>query len=202
MKKGAPESKMAKKNHEDLRVQKTKRLLFSTFMNMLAEGSYEDITVNSLCQAADIRRATFYKHFSDKTDFSLFVMYSLREQFEKGIWKSGIQFDAGTRYYVAYANAVIEFIDNNEAIVKNLLQSAMLSPLLKMVIEQNAKETFERLKMSEKLGLSAVCSVETVTTVLSCGITAIIFDWISAGKSKPKSEISYEIEAVINALLT
>lgn len=192
---------MTKESHEDLRVQKTKKLLFSSFMNMLAEGSYEDITVNSLCQAAGIRRATFYKHFSDKTDFSLFVMHTLREQFEKSIWKSGIQFDDGTRYYVAYVNAVIEFIDSNEAIVKNLLESAMLSSLLKMVVEQNAKKTFERLKMSERLGMSAVCSVETAATVLSCGITAVIFDWLSEGKTKPKSEISHEIESVINALL-
>ena len=61
---------------EDLRVRKTKKALFDAFMSLLAKKPYEDITINELCDAADVRRATFYKHYSDKVSFVTASLYA------------------------------------------------------------------------------------------------------------------------------
>ena len=55
---------MEKKN--DLRVQKTYRALMAAFEALMAEETFDDITVNELCARALIRRPTFYSHFEDK----------------------------------------------------------------------------------------------------------------------------------------
>ena len=57
------------KRKTDLRVVKTHHALNEAFLRLLEERSLDDITVNDLCTEADIRRATFYKHFSGKTAF-------------------------------------------------------------------------------------------------------------------------------------
>ena len=58
----------------DLRTQKVYSSLIEAFKNLLIEKSFEEITINELCDRACTRRATFYKHFSDKYDFFLFVI--------------------------------------------------------------------------------------------------------------------------------
>ena len=56
----------------DLRVRRTHKLLWEALMAELSERSFDDITVNDICQRAMVHRTTFYKHYSDK--------YALLEQ--------------------------------------------------------------------------------------------------------------------------
>jgi AcrR family transcriptional regulator len=70
---------------EDLRVKKTKKALYDAFMTLLSEKQFEDITVNELCDAAGVRRATFYKHYSDKFDFLTAYVRLLRDRIDRMI---------------------------------------------------------------------------------------------------------------------
>ena len=69
---------MEKKN--DLRVQKTYRALMAAFEALMAEETFDDITVNELCARALIRRPTFYSHFEDKYDFLRFYLNEIQWQ--------------------------------------------------------------------------------------------------------------------------
>ena len=102
---------------EDARIVKTKRKLLSTFRTLISEKSFEDITVNEICEAANVRRATFYKHFPDKLAFLKFFISSLRAMFEKSIARHK-KYDSDYEYYVDYLTATVRFLDENEDIVK------------------------------------------------------------------------------------
>jgi AcrR family transcriptional regulator len=71
---------------EDLRIVKTKRALSSAFLQLLREKHFEEITINELCDRAEIRRATFYKHYTDKLNFLACFTRSLRDQFDAASW--------------------------------------------------------------------------------------------------------------------
>ncbi|GEK90816.1 TetR/AcrR family transcriptional regulator [Alkalibacterium kapii] len=58
----------------DLRVQKTYRSLIHAFEELLNKKEFENILVTELCDAAMIRRPTFYSHFLDKYDFLTFFI--------------------------------------------------------------------------------------------------------------------------------
>lgn len=51
---------------EDKRITKTKKGLKAAMIEMLAEESFERISITDLCKKADISRITFYTHYSDK----------------------------------------------------------------------------------------------------------------------------------------
>ena len=58
----------------DLRIQKTYAALTREFTALLKLKRFEQITVKELCDAAMVRTATFYNHFSDKYEFADFVI--------------------------------------------------------------------------------------------------------------------------------
>ncbi len=50
----------------DLRVRRTRKLLWDALMAELSERAFDEITVKSVCERAMVHRTTFYKHFEDK----------------------------------------------------------------------------------------------------------------------------------------
>lgn len=55
----------------DRRVQRTHHLLHKALIELIMEKSYEQITVQDILDRANIGRATFYAHFTDKDDLLL-----------------------------------------------------------------------------------------------------------------------------------
>jgi AcrR family transcriptional regulator len=50
----------------DRRVRRTQRALRDAFVALVLERGYEHVTVEDIAERADVARATFYAHFSDK----------------------------------------------------------------------------------------------------------------------------------------
>lgn len=55
-------------NSLDARVRYTRKVIEDAFMELLGRKSVAKITVTEICQAAQINRATFYKHYLDVPD--------------------------------------------------------------------------------------------------------------------------------------
>jgi AcrR family transcriptional regulator len=50
----------------DPRIKRTRQLLHRAFAELLAEKTFEEITVNDIAERSTVNRATFYDHFPDK----------------------------------------------------------------------------------------------------------------------------------------
>src|SRR5260370_31270348 len=50
----------------DLRVRRTRKLLWEALMAELSERAFEEITGKDICERAMVHRTTFYKHYEDK----------------------------------------------------------------------------------------------------------------------------------------
>jgi AcrR family transcriptional regulator len=62
----------------DPRVKRTRNLILQSFSNLLAEKSFNAISVQDVTDKAEIDRATFYKHFVDKyalLDYAISQMF-------------------------------------------------------------------------------------------------------------------------------
>ena len=185
---------------EDLRVTKTKKALADAFMRLLSEKSFEDITINELCESAGIRRATFYKHFTDKFQYLASFTRSLRDNFDSYIWKSGKP-GATAAYYTEYVNRILLFIKEHQKIIENIMKSGVLPAMISVIMEQNYRDTLDRLQDSVADGMLTVSSVETISAMFSGGITAAIYMWLVDGMKKPVGELASEINAIISATI-
>ena len=52
--------------NEDLRVVKTKKILFETLLNLMKTKNFEKIKISDICEESLINRSTFYAHYEDK----------------------------------------------------------------------------------------------------------------------------------------
>jgi AcrR family transcriptional regulator len=68
------------KEKEDLRVLRTRQLLYDAFIDMLGKKRFRSITVGEITDQAMVNRATFYAHFADK--YALFE-YAIRKSFQQ-----------------------------------------------------------------------------------------------------------------------
>jgi len=62
----------------DPRVKRTRGLILQSFSDLLAEKSFESISVKDVTTNAEINRATFYAHFQDKFDL---LDFSIQQMF-------------------------------------------------------------------------------------------------------------------------
>ena len=187
-------------NKEDLRVQKTKAALNDAFTNLLAEKSFEDISVNEICIRAEIRRATFYKHFDDKNHYLREYIGYLRQRYERNTNqtdKTGVT----AKYYVDYAKRVVNFICENDKIVKHALNSNIRDVIIGIITEKNYHDTCEKLRSSVSMGMKLPASVETVSAMLTGGVATAICLWLYDEKDKSIDELERELEILVTNVL-
>jgi AcrR family transcriptional regulator len=77
----------------DLRIRRTRRLLFEAVLALAATRDFSEITVQDITRQAEVNRTTFYLHFRDKENL---VTQALDELFE--------EFTAEDRAFVAAHN--------------------------------------------------------------------------------------------------
>lgn len=189
------------KNKEDARVIRTKMKLFASFKELLSEKTFEEITINEICIRSDIRRATFYKHFSDKYDFLAGLTRHLRYNFEKKFNSEKVLGENNLLdYYLEYFKAIVDFLDKNEEIVNLIFDSNMTSSLVSVIVEENYKRTKEMLDLDTKHGLKLVASTDTVAIYLAGGISNALIKWLKTGKKTDRNTLVNEINAIISAV--
>ena len=111
----------------DLRTEKTYTALVAAFEDLLAETSYEKITVTALCRRAQTRTATFYSHFEDKDDFWRFLVAEKRRTFVASPLAKGA---TPEDYYLAITKQALAFVQANPALIRHLTASTVASQLL------------------------------------------------------------------------
>ena len=186
------------KRNEDARVLRTKTKLFNAFTELLSEKTFEEITIQAICNRSNVRRATFYKHFSDKYDFLAGLTRELRKKFEENFEREAklIEIDRA-EYYLKYLRAIIDFLDKNEAIVKLIFDSNLSSAMVSVVVEENYIRTKEKLDEDVKNGLRLIASTDTVAIYIAGGISNAIIKWLTLGKNIPREELIKELGTLL-----
>ena len=162
---------------EDLRITKTKAALTKAFFSMLNDMAFENITVNELCDRADVRRATFYKHFKDKGDFTAYLIKDVRFRFETEQWNNQENTALTAEYYLEYAKTIIHYIVEHESAIKKILESPLRHTFVNVFVEENLKDTKKRLELSASEGMRLVSSPGVVAGMLVSGTARCIVSW-------------------------
>ena len=140
----------------DIRVRRTYDQLTDALIKLLAQKSFDDLTVLEICNQANVHRATFYKHFVDKHDFlnCCFKMKLAELELEKT--DKDFSIEQMNENCMKMIKKVISFIEDNKDFVfcvsfehySSSFTNSLSDAIADFIIEQiRSKASF-----SEKLG--------------------------------------------------
>lgn len=108
------QAKKQEGNSTDLRVLKTMELIRTTFRNLVAETSFDELTVSELCQRARIGRKTFYTYYKSLDALFEEILESLVRDYLETIKDYKAPEDIGeiTRKFYEFSINAGEFYNN------------------------------------------------------------------------------------------
>ena len=122
----------------------------------------------------------------------------LRDRFDNNYWK----LKATTpEYYIAYAERLVEYINEHDKAIENIFSSNLLPTILSVLIEQNYQDTYERLLKDIIKGHVYPASPEVMAAMCSGGVATTIYKWYATGRVKSVAALSYEISTLISGIL-
>jgi hypothetical protein len=131
--------------------------------------------------------------------FLKYFVGSLRDVFDNRVESKGI-LDATSAYYVAYIRRLVNFLIENENMVKNVLKSEVLPALMEVIKEKNYEDTCARLKKSVSEGMVLPASVETCASMMTGAVANTLLGWFKSGKPTPINILIEEMSSVIEAM--
>lgn len=125
--------------NNDLRTIKTKKAILNAFLSELVITNFEDITITSLCQKAEIRRATFYNHFQDKFELLAYTIRNIVCEFTKEYSFSELSYE---EILLKFAEDSMIFLTENKEMILSFRKSNLL-PLLNSIMFEEVKKELE-----------------------------------------------------------
>lgn len=179
----------------DLRVVKTKKALVEAMIQCLNEKLFEDITVQTICDVAMVRRATFYTHFSDKYElFSYTICYIYRK------FPSYQSLDSPVRTPEIYLQLIedsINFLTAHTKFVHSLIESNLAPMMLDIISTEIEKDLSPSLKEDmNTLGNSSI-SPDLVIHFYIRGIFGAFLWWITENYPISKDELIKQVHALV-----
>ena len=186
-------------NKTDARVFKTKEKLNGALRALLSEKGISDITVNEICTRAGIRRATFYKHYSDKITFLSGVASDLIYSLDS-VMKASVGKICAQNYLVAYEKRLIGCLIENKNTGEFLRDNKTVGVVASVMVREHCEFLKAKLGEITASGVELVASADVVASVLSGGIASLMIKCFDEVDGFGEERIYSEVENIIRAM--
>lgn len=179
---------------QDLRIRKTYLALTNTFLKMLEEMPFEQLTVNELCNRAMVRRATFYKHFADKYEFFTFVVREIQREFFERDTPDAAE---PKSFYRNTIQSIFDFVDENRMLVASIMKSNAFPVLLDEVSKQTARSVREKLEQDVRVGTEFPGSPVILAQLFTGALISTVKWWVTEKERIPKAQVVEQTAALL-----
>ncbi|MCI2924717.1 TetR family transcriptional regulator [Mycobacteroides abscessus subsp. abscessus] len=181
-------------NNQDLRVQRTKKALITTFSDLLETKSFENITIQDLCEKANVRRSTFYRHFNDKYDLLNHIVGTLIEYF-RTLHLPEIDPKDPRQFFNKFMKDILLFISDNKTMVKSVISINIYSEVYQILYNQIYAVVKQQIEFDKQIGQFYIDEF-IYGEFLTGGILSVILNWIQYGQQSI-DEVSSDIVTMI-----
>ncbi|MGL6198168.1 MAG: TetR/AcrR family transcriptional regulator [Lachnospiraceae bacterium] len=176
----------------DARVRYTKMVIKNSFIMLLKKQPVNKITVKSICELAQINRATFYKHYTDCFDLLKQIEDELISELEQLIQETPC------KSHTDMFNKMFEKIkDDGElyiTITSDFGDSTFPNRILNLCYEQmypSFNSQFPNMTKTKK---------EWLYYFSATGCSGVLTHWINEGMKEDTAELSKFINDLLNVI--
>lgn len=126
----------------DLRQRRTRQSLVRALEELLAERTFQSLSVTDICQRAMVHRTTFYAHFNDKQELLRYLLLGV----ERRCVETCLPQDwagAPRDYFLTAARNVLDFFQSRRSLYRACLRSG--ADIDAHVLEDQAAEDLVQL---------------------------------------------------------
>lgn len=183
------------KEKTDLRIVKTKKILFNSLLNLMKIKNFEKIKISDICEESLINRSTFYAHYDDKYELLIDLFeerkLSLLKDFEDNENKA-----FSKEYLMELLSILIDHIEENKEIYSAILANNRNGILIDFLIDAIEKDVSERLKGNSEIKSSDL-PLDIIVKFYAGGLINIGIDCITRTKKYDKNELLSYIDKLI-----
>ena len=183
------------KEKTDLRIVKTKKILFNSLLNLMKIKNFEKIKISDICEESLVNRSTFYAHYDDKYELLIDLFeerkLSLLKKFEDNENKA-----FSKEYLMELLSILIDHIEENKEIYSAILANNRNGILIDFLIDAIEKDVSERLKGSSEIKASDL-PLDIIVKFYAGGLINIGIDCITRTKKYSKKELLLYIDKLI-----
>lgn len=171
---------------DDLRVIKTRKLIYQTLLELMKEKTFEEIKVSDICSKAMINRSTFYAHYEDKYELLIDFLSNLKEEFARELNESCKENLSIREYYIRLISLFLDHIDSKRDVYNSIMvnnRSSIMMDILLSVVNDDILKRFKENDINLKV------PTEVISKFYLGGVINIGMEWLSNSNKYTKEEI-------------
>ena len=179
---------------DDLRVIKTRNLIYQTLLELMKEKTFEEIKVSDICSKAMINRSTFYAHYEDKYELLVDFLSNLKEEFVKELNKDNNEYLSIREYYIRLISLFLDHIDSKRDVYNSIMvnnRSSIMMDILLSVVNDDILKRFKENDINLKV------PTEVISKFYLGGVINIGMEWLSNSSKYSKEEILNYLDMLI-----
>lgn len=167
----------------DRRAQKTRKALTNALCELLNEKELHRITVQEVCDKADVNRGTLYRHYLD--------VYDLYDKIEKetivsfGLLMLELEEQPANEFF----KKIIGYISENRSIF-GMVFSPNTTGQLRIKLSEIIKGVFIQKQLENEKNSLSETELDYMCSYRAQGCIAVIADWVTGGFKEPEAVIT------------
>ena len=178
----------------DLRVIKTRKILYETLLSLLKTKSFEEIKVSDICSKALVNRSTFYAHYNDKYELLVDYIDNLENNLVETLEKNE-HIANSKEYYIELIRLLLDHIDLEKEIYQSILlnnRNSIIIDILHDVVTKDLNKRLQEANIATGDIPSEVISRFYLGAVVSLGLL-----WLNNSNKYTKEDIISFLEKLI-----
>lgn len=183
------------KEKTDLRIVKTKKILFNSLLNLMKIKNFEKIKISDICEESLVNRSTFYAHYDDKYEL-LIDLFEERKLSLLKVFEDNENKAFSKEYLMELLSILIDHIEENKEIYSAILANNRNGILIDFLIDAIEKDVSEKLKGNSEIESSDL-PLDIIVKFYAGGLINIGIDCITRTKKYSKKELLLYIDKLI-----
>ena len=177
-----------KNEKQDLRIIKTKKVLYMALVDLMREKTFEEIKVSEICARALVNRSTFYAHYEDKYEFLVDFLDTFKDSLTSYLDTNNNNLNT-KEYYMEMLKLLLTHIEDKKNIYSAIMVNNRNGVMMDIISDVVNKDIKKRVQES---GLNkGTIPVDIVAKFYIGAITNVGIEWITDNKYSREDILNY-----------
>ena len=180
-------------NKDDLRVIKTKNVLFNSLVLLMKDKTFEEIKVSDICKKALINRSTFYSHYNDKYELLVDFINVLKKEFVNELNSNNENLNT-REFFINLIGLFLNHIESKKDVYSSIMINNRNGIMMDILLSVVTDDVLKKIN-SDYVGNKIPSDI--ITKFYLGGVVNIGIEWLSNSNKYTKKEILSYLEFLI-----